>query len=818
MGQMGQFSLGERLRAIEAEIAAGQTENAMAHCQEVFAHYPRALVVQRILGEAYLAQRQPREALGALDRALAGDPEDVRACCDRAVIHQMHGDPVAALAWYRRACDTHPDDQALRATYREMAARLDRPPYQPSRVGLARLYMRGGQFTHAIREWETLMAENSDLLEAQVGLVETLWRAERPREAEELARRVLMNAPSCVKPMLIVAVIARDTGRIAESERYLQRAEELDPEHRIAHALFADRAMDDTDLRALFWRQAPGYATQPPAPTTSGEQRPTFVPQRATGGPHLTAGLAADQTADMPAAPAPTGRPSLADLSAALSRPDLSANLARPLAQPTRPNNLPPEFHSMFRETANMIWAPDTSDPGAQPTITTPTPQAQTAGPASAAQSAQPPTYQSAASGDITQQRAALDPAAPPPMPPPFEASAQFVPPALADSRDAMGDTEARRAIRWVQWLQAQGARRRSEELARGRRTGSLDALLNTPQPTPPTPANLASAPPPWPFGQPQQPQLPVTSLPNTGPTPAAPHAPPTPALPDSGDLGAPASEVTAAPTGPIAPPKPEDLRQMFAELEPETSQDASQEMSAPPDLRQMFADLEPETNALPAAPAPHAAEPLPVDAQWPAALADALEWPSEPAATPPAPHAAAHSTPDATLEALEDATSASGFQPFELEPGALAAFTGARPADEPSHEATSVLDNFFQAPEEPPLPIVPDEPPAPLPEPEPTYDPQDYPARLAAARALRDAGSLDDALVEYRAILKNSPDLLPDAMSDLEAALEEHPEHPEVHRLLGDARIRQGDYLAALESLNLSVALDQPDGEQDEH
>ena len=184
----------------------------MAHCQEIFAQYPRALAVQRTLGEVYLAQRQPREALARSTARSQATPKTSAPAAHRAVIHQMHGDPVAALNWYRRACDVRPDDQALRTTYREMAARIDRPPYQPSRVGLARLDMRGGQFTHAIREWETLIAENSDLLEAQVGLVETLWRAERLHEAEDRARRVLMNAPACVKPLLIVGVIAREVG------------------------------------------------------------------------------------------------------------------------------------------------------------------------------------------------------------------------------------------------------------------------------------------------------------------------------------------------------------------------------------------------------------------------------------------------------------------------------------------------------------------------------------------------------------------------------------------------------------------------------
>ncbi len=143
---MERTSLSESLRKVEAEIAAGQPEQALAHCQELQAWYPRALPIQRVLGEIYLALRKPREALGALDRVLAGDPEDARACCARAIVHQMHGDTMAALAWYRRACDIRPDDQTLRGTYGELARSLGQPPYRPSRSGLARLYTRGDLF------------------------------------------------------------------------------------------------------------------------------------------------------------------------------------------------------------------------------------------------------------------------------------------------------------------------------------------------------------------------------------------------------------------------------------------------------------------------------------------------------------------------------------------------------------------------------------------------------------------------------------------------------------------------------------------------
>jgi len=233
-----------------------------------------------------------------------------------------------------------------------------------------------------------------------------------------------------------------------------------------------------------------------------------------------------------------------------------------------------------------------------------------------------------------------------------------------------------------------------------------------------------------------------------------------------------------------------------------------------------MFAQLEPGAQpvAQPGAhiPASTPAEP-PDGAQsaWPAALADAFEWPSQPGAAASGAHTVGNGqpTPDLTLEALEGAHSAEGYQPFTLEPGALASFDGGQSSGAsggaPTGETARALNEFFQGPEEPPLAPATPEPTA-----QPTIAPTDYPARLAAARGLREQGALDEALVEYRALLKNAPDLLPDVLDDLEASLDEQPEHPELHRLLGDARIRQGDYMAALESLNRSVSLTQPSDE----
>src|SRR5258708_39171402 len=109
---------------------------------------PLALAAQSGVGGVYLALAKSREALWVLVRALAGNPEDARACCARAIVNQIQGDTMAALAWYRRACDISPDDQVLRSAYREIASHLQQPPYRPSRAGFARPHLRSAIFRH----------------------------------------------------------------------------------------------------------------------------------------------------------------------------------------------------------------------------------------------------------------------------------------------------------------------------------------------------------------------------------------------------------------------------------------------------------------------------------------------------------------------------------------------------------------------------------------------------------------------------------------------------------------------------------------------
>jgi len=159
------------------------------------------------------------------------------------------------------------------------------------------------------------------------------------------------------------------------------------------------------------------------------------------------------------------------------------------------------------------------------------------------------------------------------------------------------------------------------------------------------------------------------------------------------------------------------------------------------------------------------------------------------------------------TLEDLERQFSASGFTHIETRHGLLAELErgqqagdvagGATPPEpppgaEPARDASAGSD----APVRVPVVSGP--------------DPRDYPARLTRARQRRDGGQLDEALSEYRVIIKNAPDLLPDVLDDLYASLAEMPDHPNLHSVLGDALVCQGEYEKALESYNKAMELAQ--------
>jgi tetratricopeptide (TPR) repeat protein len=791
---MEETALRDRVRAAEAEIANGRAERALAHCQALQARYPRALVVQRLLGEIYLAMNRPEEALAAMERVLAADPDDARACCARAIAHQMLGDRTAALTWYRRACEIRPEDNMLRQAYRELATPLGQQPYQMSSAALARQFLRGDLLLHADHEWRAVLAREPDRLDALVGLAEAQWRAGDAARAAHAARRALAQAPSCVRGLLILAAVEHWSGHETEARDLLRDAAALDPERRMGRALYGDLGGAEKDtLEAMLF--APGAETGtgvlgalPAMPALGGGQTGMFG--------------VAPRSGSLPAA----------------TQEDLAA--VSSLAN-SRAGALPEDFHSIFAETEFMLWGRD-EDAASVPVIEAPAPVPDS----SPLLGAELPV------GDP------LERARPSARRPDF-------------GRPDGEDTESRAAVGWVQWLQALGARPLDPASATGRRpriptapvppaagptTGSLHGVFDA-LATPAAPPSWPGAPEPvgFPTGAPlPEPAGPggFTGFAGLSDAPAA-----------SGDLPtAPAWDIPAADagTGGFAWEVP------GADDPPSAPVDSSPDAFGAPTWG-AAAPNDPASGPAWGADGPArdwaaAGDGSDQRAPWePAALAEAGA--ADGALPGVANQAADQSGEPVTLEALHDQFTASGFQDYAPRPGNLAALGGQAEQTDGAHGAPpphyqpeyhpdpldalrtlagqtgadpADMDRGTVAPEASLAASAPDMAPAwaraqnETPPGAGTASssgmeqdaaPVDG-VTLAQARELRGRGQLEQALAVYAAVLREAPEATDAVIADLRAASAETGDAA-AYRLLGDAYIHAGSYEQALEAYN---------------
>jgi hypothetical protein len=426
---------------------------------------------------------------------------------------------------------------------------------------------------------------------------------------------------------------------------------------------------------------------------------------------------------------------------------------------------------------------------------------------------------------DETEKRAALeisrraDAFAPTPGPdahgpqaprPPERAgpSSGLVPPALRDSAFSLEETEARAAINWVNWLQAQGARPHGNAP-----TGPLREV--------PSRVSLPSLP------------LESSALPQATPEAlrqmfAVLESEVTPERIVEGEVIVPSPEQALGDDTPTSPrvvsrpaPTPLDSPSDGDASVGTASEDgaASRRQTGAPaavtleTLERSFAasgfqsfELAPGSLSSFASEAPGRDEEPTLDAA-PASL-NGAPYPAAP--YPAAPYPAAPEMAAPEMAAPEMAAPEMAMP--EIAP--LPTF----PAQTPTSTASSTFEPLPDAVPEPTvapvlLPVAtpyaadsPAEAPRAADPPEPDDD--DYDARLARARRWQAEARTTESLAEYRSILKYAPALLPDVMQDLRQRVAEAPEDAEAHRLLGDAYVRQGEYLGALEAYNRAVAL----------
>lgn len=241
---MARVSLQEYCDEARELIDRRQYAAAIAICRHILKRYPRHIRTYQILGEACLENGELDEAIDIFKRLLANaDPENLTAYAGLGVAYQQQGQLAEAIWYMERAFELAPNNEETRSSLRQLYFLRD--GVEPARIrhskaALARLYARGGQYRQAIEEFRLLlqMEENRNRMDLKVSLAETLWRDGRREQASELAREILQAAPDCLKAMLLLGKITIEKGRHEEGQAILAQTRGLDPENRMAQALF----------------------------------------------------------------------------------------------------------------------------------------------------------------------------------------------------------------------------------------------------------------------------------------------------------------------------------------------------------------------------------------------------------------------------------------------------------------------------------------------------------------------------------------------------------------------------------------------------
>lgn len=240
---MADVLLREYIEQLREHLRAGRYSDAFTLGQHILHSFPKHLETYCLLAQASLETDDLAGAADLFRRVLSADPENVMALVGMAVISEAREQMEEALWYLERAYELQPFNPELR---RELGrVRESYLGTAPERVeltpgALARLYMRQGQYAHAIAEFRRLLKQDAKRYDLQVGLTEALFRAERADEAGKLAQNVLAEAPYCLKANLILGALLAENG-VVESEQFMRRAQQLDPENRVAAELIGGR-------------------------------------------------------------------------------------------------------------------------------------------------------------------------------------------------------------------------------------------------------------------------------------------------------------------------------------------------------------------------------------------------------------------------------------------------------------------------------------------------------------------------------------------------------------------------------------------------
>ncbi|MGC9346708.1 MAG: tetratricopeptide repeat protein [Anaerolineae bacterium] len=242
---MPEISLQAYEQEIDELIEQARYVEALAHLRHILSQYPRYLDAYYLLGKTMLEADLPEVAIDVFRRALTADPEHLMSRIGLGLAHERRGNLNAAIWNLERALELDPGNADIADELRRLVGRRDgiEPEHIPqTRAGLARLYLRANRSGRAADELRQVLDDSPARPDLMTALAEAYWRDEQLVQASDACQEILDKMPYNCKANLLLGTLWLNSGQ-EEGQRYLSRAQELDPQNEIAQALFGSASL-----------------------------------------------------------------------------------------------------------------------------------------------------------------------------------------------------------------------------------------------------------------------------------------------------------------------------------------------------------------------------------------------------------------------------------------------------------------------------------------------------------------------------------------------------------------------------------------------
>lgn len=223
------MELAELIRGAQEAMDRGDFLLAANACAHALDAYPACLAAHRLRGEALLERGEIDAAVEHFERVLSFDPLHVVAHLGLGVAAEERHDTEQAYVHYLHAWEINPALDQVREQLVKLRIALGGPErLHPTRVGLAHIHARTGQFGRASAEWRAILAADPGNPQARTALLEVLWRSTDDASALALSQEVLRANPDNVRALAIQAEIERRQRGHASPET-IERYRAIDP-------------------------------------------------------------------------------------------------------------------------------------------------------------------------------------------------------------------------------------------------------------------------------------------------------------------------------------------------------------------------------------------------------------------------------------------------------------------------------------------------------------------------------------------------------------------------------------------------------------